>query len=125
MEFTDLKVLIVDDSRLARLSLIKSVKNVEPATEFFEAENGAIAIEVFKKERPSVVFLDLTMPVMDGYEALVEIVKIDSEAQVIVVSADVQPVAKLKVLKSGAKNMYPKPINNEKMQNIFMNDLIV
>jgi len=125
MEFLDLKVLVVDDSKLARLSLIKSVKNIEPSTEFFEAENGAIAVEVFKKEKPRVVFLDLTMPIMDGYEALLEIMKIDSDAQVIVVSADIQAEAKQRVLDLGAKNMCPKPINDEKMQNIFINDLIV
>jgi CheY-like chemotaxis protein len=101
------------------------VRNVEPATEFFEAENGLIAIEVFKKEKPRVVFLDLTMPVMDGYEALAEIIKIDSDAQVIVVSADIQPIARKRVLNMGAKNMCPKPINDEKMQNIFINDLII
>ena len=88
LEFIDLKVLVVDDSKLARLSLIKSVKNTEPSTEFFEAENGAIAVEVFKKEKPRVVFLDLTMPVMNGYEALVEIMKIDPDAQVIIARAD-------------------------------------
>jgi DNA-binding NarL/FixJ family response regulator len=120
-----LKVLVVDDSKLARLSLIKTVKNIEPATEFFEAENGEIAIEVFKRESPRVVFLDLTMPVMDGYEALKEIMKIDPEAQVVVVSADIQSEAREKVISSGAKNMCPKPINDEKMQNIFMHDLIV
>lgn len=120
-----MKVLVVDDSKLARLSLIKVVKNVEPAAEFFEAQNGLEALEVFKKEMPRVVFLDLTMPVMNGYEALVEIMKIDSDAQVIVVSADIQSEAKRRVLESGAKNMYPKPINDEKMQSIFMHDLII
>jgi two-component system chemotaxis response regulator CheY len=120
-----LKVLVVDDSKLARLSLIKTVKEIEPATEFFQAENGEIAVEIFKKESPRVVFLDLTMPVMDGYEALAEIMKIDSDAQVVVVSADIQSEAKERVLKAGAKSMCPKPINSEKMQNIFMHDLIV
>lgn len=120
-----MKVLVVDDSKLARLSLIKTVRNVEPATEFFEAENGLTALEVFKKEKPRIVFLDLTMPVMDGYEALAEIMKIDSDAQVIVVSADIQPIARERVLNMGAKNMCPKPINDEKMQNIFINDLII
>jgi CheY-like chemotaxis protein len=120
-----LKILVVDDSKLARLSLIKTLKNVEPVAEFFEAENGLIAVEIFKKERPRVVFLDLTMPIMDGYEALAEIMKIDSQAQVIVVSADIQSEAKQRVLKLGAKNMCPKPINDEKMQNIFINDLLV
>lgn len=120
-----MKVLVVDDSKLARLTLMKTVRNIEPGVEFFEAENGAIALEIFKKEMPRVIFLDLTMPVMNGYEALVEIMKIDSDTQVIVVSADIQSEAKERVLKAGAKNMYPKPINNEKMQNIFINDLII
>lgn len=120
-----LKILVVDDSKLARFSLIKSVKEIEPSADFFEAENGLVAIDIFKKERPRVVFLDLTMPVMSGYEALNEIMKIDSDAQVIVVSADIQPEAKSKVISNGAKNIYSKPINSEKMLNIFQNDLIV
>lgn len=120
-----MKILVVDDSKLARLSLMKTVKNIELSVEFFEAENGLIAVEIFKKEKPSVVFLDLTMPVMDGYEALSEIMKIDADAQVIVVSADIQVEAKQRVLTLGAKNMFSKPINDEKMQSIFMNDLII
>lgn len=121
----NLKVLVVDDSKLARLKLIKTVREIEPSFEFFEAENGAIAVEIFKTEFPRVIFLDLTMPVMDGYEALTEIMKIDSETQVIVVSADIQPEAKRRVLEAGAKNMYNKPISEEKMQSIFINDLII
>lgn len=120
-----MKILVVDDSKLARLSLIKTVKKIEPSAEFFEAENGAVAVELFEKEQSCVVFLDLTMPVMDGYEALLKIMTIDPDAQVIVVSADIQTEAKRRVLKSGAKNMLPKPINDEKMLNIFNHDLIV
>lgn len=120
-----MKILVVDDSKLARMSLIKTVKNIEPGTEFFEAENGAIAVELFKQEKPRVVFLDLTMPVMDGYEALVQIMKIDPDTQVVVVSADIQEEAKKRVLKNGAKKMCPKPITDEKMLHIFMHDLIV
>jgi len=120
-----MKILVVDDSKLARLSLIKAIKKIEPGVEFFEAENGAVALEIFKKESPRIVFLDLTMPVMSGFEALVEIMKIDPDAQVVIVSADVQPEARKKVLKDGAKSMCPKPINDEKMQNIFMHDLLI
>nr|WP_321267057.1 response regulator [uncultured Sulfurimonas sp.] len=120
-----MKILVVDDSKLARFLLMRTVEGVEPSAEFFEAQNGAIGLEMFKKEKPSVVFLDLTMPIMDGYEALEEIMKVDADAQVIVVSADIQPEARQRVLDLGAKNMCSKPINDEKMQNIFMNDLIV
>ncbi|MFA6144945.1 MAG: response regulator [Sulfurimonas sp.] len=110
-----MKVLVVDDSKLARLSLIKVLKEFEPSAEIFEGENGAIAVELFKSERPRVVFLDLTMPVMDGYEALKIIMEIDPKAQVVVVSADIQTQAHEFVLKIGAKMMVPKPINSEKM----------
>lgn len=119
-----MKILVVDDSRLARKILIKEVLKVEPRAEILQAENGAVAVEIYKSEKPSAVFLDLTMPVMDGFEALAEIIKIDAYAQVVVVSADIQAEARTKVLELGAKNMCPKPINAEKMQNIFMNDLI-
>lgn len=120
-----MKILVVDDSGLARKFLIKELKKIKPFVEVIEAENGAVGVEMFKKEKPSAVFLDLTMPVMDGYEALALIMEIDPKAQVIVVSADIQPEARRKVLEGGAKNMCPKPINSEKMESIFMNDLTV
>ena len=120
-----MKILVVDDSKLARLTIIKTVKRIEPSADFFEAENGLIGLEKFKQEKPRVVFLDLTMPVMDGYQLLKEIMAIDPDAQIIVVTADIQSQAQERVLKAGAKNVYPKPISDDKMLNIFKNDLIV
>ncbi len=120
-----MKVLVVDDSKIARMSVIKSLKEIAPDAEVLQATNGLEALEIFQKEQPQVVFLDLTMPVMDGYEALKRIIEIDKEAQVIVVSADIQSEAKLRVLVAGAKNMYPKPINHEIMKLIFEKDLLV
>jgi len=120
-----LKILVVDDSKIGRMSVIKSLRVVQPEAEVFQAANGLEALEIFKEESPDVVFLDLTMPVMDGYEALKHIMEINKEAQVIVVSADIQSEAKLRVLVAGAKNMYPKPINDEKMIQIFEQDLLL
>lgn len=113
-----MKILVVDDSKLARLTLIKTLKEYEPSAEIFEAENGAIAVELFKAENPRVVFLDLTMPVMDGYEALKLIIQRDPNAQIVVVSADIQTQAQEQVLALGAKLMVPKPINSEKMLGV-------
>lgn len=113
-----MKILVVDDSKLARLTLIKTLKEYEPSSEIFEAENGAIAIELFKAQKPNIVFLDLTMPVMDGFEALKHIMQIDPKAQVVVVSADIQTLAQEQVLRLGAKLMVPKPINSEKMLGV-------
>lgn len=120
-----MKVLIVDDSKLARLSLIKTVKKIEPHIDVFQAENGAIALELFKQEGPRIVFLDLTMPVMDGYEALEKILEIDPDTQVVIVTADIQPEAQKRVLNGGAKYICPKPINDEKMLDIFQNYLTI
>lgn len=120
-----MKILVVDDSRIGRMSVIKSLDVVRPDAEVFQAVNGLEAVELFTQERPDIVFLDLTMPVMDGYEALKQIMKVDKNAQVIIVSADIQSEAKLRVLAAGAKNMYPKPINDEKMVQIFQQDLSV
>lgn len=113
-----MKILVVDDSKLARLFLIKTLKELEPGAEILEAENGLIAVELFKEEKPNVVFLDLTMPVMDGYEALGEIMRINPKAQVVIVSADIQAQAQAMVLEMGAKMMVPKPINSDKMVSV-------
>lgn len=107
------------------MGVIKSLQQIEPSAELFQASNGVEAVEIFKAENPRVVFLDLTMPVMDGYEALKEIMAHDKDAQVIIISADIQSEAKQRVLSAGAKNMYPKPINEEKMLQIFEQDLLI
>ena len=115
-----MKILVADDSKLARLSLIKSIKGLEPHCEIIEAENGLIAVEQFEKYLPSIVFLDLTMPVMDGYEALEKIIEMNSKAQVVVVTADIQSQAQAQaqVMALGAKMVIPKPISSEKMQTV-------
>lgn len=113
-----MKVLVVDDSKLARLSIMKIVRETRPDAQITEAENGAIAVDLYSQSEFDIVLLDLTMPVMDGFEALEKIRKIDPAAKVVVISADVQAKAKLKVLRLGATNMLPKPISKEKMQEI-------
>lgn len=115
----NVKILVVDDSKLARSILIKTLNEIEPGAEVMQAENGLIAVELYKEHAPSVVFLDLTMPVMDGYEALKQIIAFNPKAQVVIVSADIQAQAQSMVLEIGAKMMVPKPINSEKMASIF------
>ena len=110
--------LVTDDSKLARLSLIKSLKTSQENAEIFQAENGEQAVEMVKNEDIDVVFLDLTMPIMDGYTALPLILNVKPNIKVIVVSADIQEQARLKVLKLGAIKHVQKPINPDKMKTI-------
>ena len=113
-----MKYLITDDSKLARLSLIKSLKSQVADAEIFQAENGLVAIEIMKKEKVDVVFLDLTMPELDGYAALPKLLELNNKAKIIVISADVQTKAKERVISLGALLHIQKPINADKMQEI-------
>jgi DNA-binding NarL/FixJ family response regulator len=114
-----MRVLVVDDSKVARIGVIKQVRIMDPEAEIVEAENGAIAVDLYSQSAFDIVFLDLTMPVMDGFEALAKIMAIDPDAKVIVVSADIQAKARFEVLKLGATSMIAKPISQEKMEEIF------
>jgi len=113
-----MKYLVVDDSKLARLSLIKSLKTHVADAEILQAVNGEEAVKVVQTQKPDIVFLDLTMPVMDGYTALPLMIEESPKLKVIVVSADVQEKAKTMVIELGAQLHVQKPINADKMQNI-------
>jgi len=113
-----MKYLVTDDSKLARLSLIKSLKSQVTDAQIFQAENGLVAIEIMKKEKVDVVFLDLTMPELDGYGALPKLLELNNKAKIVVVSADVQTKAKERVISLGAQLHIQKPINANKMQEI-------
>jgi len=113
-----MKYLVVDDSKLARLSLIKSLKIHVGEADIFQATNGLEAVNLMREEKADIVFLDLTMPEMDGYEALPKLLEINSKAKVIVVSADIQTKAQERVIGLGAQMHIQKPINADKMKDI-------
>ena len=113
-----MKYLVVDDSKLARLSLIKTLKAYVGEAAIFQATNGQEAVESMSSEQADIVFLDLTMPIMDGYEALPKLLELNPAAKVIVVSADVQIQAQERVIALGAQLHVQKPINAEKMKDI-------
>lgn len=119
-------VLVTDDSLLARKSLIKVLRELEPDAEMIEAQNGLEAYECYcKRSRDiSLVFLDLTMPVMDGFEALEKIMAFDPQAKVVIVSADIQPKSQERVMSAGAKTVIPKPISSDKMRTLLLGGLV-
>lgn len=84
------------------------------------AANGLEAIEAIKAGKGDVVFLDLNMPEMDGYETMAYIKKHDLPAVVIVVSGDVQEEARQRIKKMGAIDFIRKPIDNEKLSEILV-----
>ncbi|MGN0170514.1 MAG: response regulator [Lachnospiraceae bacterium] len=108
MELKDYKVLICDDSILARKQL-KDVLSEAGCTNFIEGQNGQMAIELYKQEHPDIVFLDIVMPIVDGIEAVKQIISYDSSACIIMVSS-VGTQGQIKAaIEEGAKDFIQKP----------------
>lgn len=109
-----LPVLVVDDSTLARKLLIKSLPS-DWDLEITQASNGAEALLHYRAGKGAVIFLDLTMPVMDGFQVLEHIREEGLDAFVIVVSADIQEGAVDRVKASGAIGFVAKPVSTERI----------
>lgn len=114
-----LPLVICDDSALARKQLAKSLPGGWDISITF-ANNGQEAIEAIKQGKGDLLFLDLNMPVMDGYETLEVIRREDLSSLVLVVSGDIQPEAKKRVMALGALDFINKPINPELVTNILL-----
>lgn len=110
-------VLICDDSALARKQMARTLPK-EWDVDIHFAANGAEGIEAIRAGKGEVVFLDLNMPVMDGYEVLEIIQKEDLPALVIVVSGDIQLKAHERVKALGALDFIQKPVSAEAISHI-------
>lgn len=103
-------ILICDDSNLARKQLARILPQEWQATIFF-AGHGADALATLKRQAIDWLFLDLNMPVMDGYQVLAELQKLQLPVRVIVVSGDIQPEAHERVMAMGALTFLKKPVS--------------
>jgi two-component system, chemotaxis family, chemotaxis protein CheY len=115
-----MKILVTDDSKMARKMVIKTLnETIEGNLEIFEAQNGQEALDSYKDLLPKIVFLDLTMPIMDGFTALEKIKEFDNNARVVIISADIQKISMDRVLKLGAFDFVKIPVYSRKMKQIF------
>ncbi|WDD99882.1 response regulator [Thalassomonas actiniarum] len=105
-------VLICDDSNMARKQVVRSLPSHWPV-EVQTAKNGIEALEVLRKQAVDVLFLDLTMPELDGLGVLQKIKEEGITCSVFVISADVQPAMQAKVLELGATAFLRKPVEAE------------
>ncbi|PFG58387.1 chemotaxis protein CheY-P-specific phosphatase CheC [Vibrio sp. ES.051] len=109
-------VLICDDSALARKQMARSLSAVLNADITF-AIHGKNALEELAQKEFKLMFLDLTMPEMDGFEALENMQRLGNKTPVVVVSGDIQPKAKERVFALGAKVFIQKPIDKDELKN--------
>ena len=107
-------ILIVDDASFMRM-MIKDILTKNGFEVLGEAENGAVAVERYKELSPDLVIMDITMPEMDGIQAVKEIKKINSEARVVMCSAMGQQAMVIEAIQAGAKDFIVKPFQADRV----------
>ncbi|MCH1930906.1 response regulator [Shewanella sp. A25] len=112
-----ISVLICDDSAMARKQMARTLPK-DWDVDISYASNGAEGLEAIRAGKGEVVFLDLNMPVMDGYEVLQTVQQQDLPALVIVVSGDIQIKAHERVKALGALDFIQKPVSADAISNI-------
>lgn len=112
-------ILIADDASLARLHTREIL--VEAGYEVLEAENGRQACDVYSRNRPEGVLMDIAMPEMDGVEALSLILRHDPGARVAMVSGQAHHPTVLHALRLGARDFIVKPYNAERLLSAVTN----
>jgi two-component system chemotaxis response regulator CheY len=111
------KILIVDDSKTSR-KILRSILESKGHEVIGEAVNGEDAINKYKELQPDLTTMDITMPIMDGLEALKEIINIDKNAKVVMVTAAGQKTKIVDAVKHGAVEFLTKPFESAQIIEI-------
>lgn len=109
------KVLIVDDACFTREYIGKAIENIG-FKEIFFAEDGLEAIEKAKQLQPSIITLDISMPGIDGLEAISKIAVVSSNSKIIMVSAAATPYIVIQAIQNGAVDFVPKPFTKLQLE---------
>lgn len=117
----DYKILIVEDNAVNMFLAKTIIKKIAPRSHIFEAKNGFEAIELFKKQEPDLVLMDIQMPEMNGYQATQAIREIDQKAHTPIVALTAGNVKgeKEKCLESGMDDFVTKPFIEETIKQLF------
>ena len=108
------RILIVDDAAFMRM-MIKNILLKNGYEVAGEAENGRIAVDLYKESKPDLVTMDITMPEMEGIEAVKEIRAVDPSASIIMCSAMGQQSMVMDAIQAGAKDFIVKPFQQDRL----------
>ncbi len=108
------KILIVDDAAFMRM-MIKNILMKNGYEIVGEAENGKMAVNLYSETKPDLVTMDITMPEMDGIEAVKAIRSKDSSASIIMCSAMGQQSMVMDAIQAGAKDFIVKPFQQDRL----------
>lgn len=108
------KIMLVDDAAFMRM-MVKKALTESGYSDFIEAQDGAEAVQKYETEKPDMVIMDITMPNMDGLQALKKIRENDPSAKVVMCTAMGQESMVVDAIKSGAKDFIVKPFNADRV----------
>lgn len=108
------KIMLVDDAAFMRM-MIKNTLEQNGYTDIIEAKDGEEAVALYQQEQPDLTLLDITMPNMDGLEALKAIKAINNNCKIVMCSAMGQENMVLEALKFGAADFIVKPFKPERI----------
>ena len=111
------KILIVDDSRTSR-KMLRNILESNGHEIIDEAVNGQEGVQKFQALKPDFVTLDITMPVVDGVEALKMIKALDPESKVVMVTAAGQKNKMIECIKAGANEFLTKPFEQQEIVDV-------
>jgi len=112
------KILVVEDDAINRDFMETALGLADSDITVLKAINGIKAVELFKKENPALVFMDIVMSGMDGYEATAKIREHDNEVPIIAVTANVIEGEREKCLAAGMTDYIPKPVSIETIKKM-------
>ncbi|MFY0664338.1 MAG: response regulator [Natronospirillum sp.] len=110
-----IRVTVVDDSAMSRKAVRKALPP-EWDVDVHEATDGKEALAAYEAGYAEVMFLDLTMPELDGFGVLEYLRSVQAKSIVIVISADIQPLAQERVMQLGAFRFLKKPLVVEELR---------
>lgn len=116
------RFLLVDDSKIAR-NILKNIIIAEGHEVVAEAATGLDGYDMYVKHKPDVVTLDITMPILNGVDCLKRILEDFPDAKVIMVTSLHKDKLRDETLAVGAKNVLPKPFQEEKALEVIRNVL--
>ncbi len=117
MTYQELKIEICDDSIFARKKIKDYISSLG-VTQIFEASDGQRAIDIYKKNKPHIVFMDIIMPIKTGIDAVTEIIEFDPDAKVVMASSVGTQNHLKEAINAGAFEFLQKPIENKHVLKI-------
>ena len=109
-----MKLMIVDDSNIIRRRIERS-QQIDRLEVVGAASNGREAVELFRRTRPDVVTMDLTMPEMEGIECVQELVALNPNVLILVVSALADKATAVEAIEKGANGFLCKPFSDRQL----------